>query len=66
MAGRRALISTDDLRRMAKVAAEYGVNIKGKLDPLGNFTVNIAPATMIGGNDDGDDLDNRLAEFGAR
>lgn len=66
MAGRRALISTDDLRRMAKVAAEYQVSVKGKLDPMGNFTVDIAPVPIAARNDDSDDLDDRLARFGSR
>lgn len=66
MAGRRALISTDDLRRMAKVAAEYGVSVNGRLDPLGNFSIRIAPNHTAANSDAGDDLDDRLAQFGAR
>lgn len=66
MAGRRALISTDDLRRMAKVAAEFGVCVNGKMDALGNFSIRIAPAQADARNDDGDDLDDRLAQFGSR
>ena len=66
MAARRALISTDDLRRMAKVAAEYGVSVNGRVDPLGNFSIRIVPAHPGERIGHGDDLDDRLAEFGAR
>lgn len=65
MTKRRAIISTDDLRRMAKVAAEFGVTVNGKIDALGNFTVRVAPSIGPAQND-GDDFDDRLADFASR
>lgn len=66
MAGKRALISTDELRKMAKLVAEYGVTFRGRVDPLGNFSFAVAPTNAQARNDDGDDLDDRLAEFGSQ
>lgn len=65
MASRAALIRESDLRRMAKVAREENVSIRGTFDALGGFTVTIA-ANVQKTQDDGGDLDDRLAEFGGR
>lgn len=62
MAGRRALISKDDLERMACAVAAHGVVIKGRVDPLGGFTFTMqqqATNSAPGSND----LDDRLDEF---
>ena len=64
---RRALLSTDDFRRMAKVAAELGVSIDAKIDRLGNRIYRVSPlGAKLGNGDDSDDLDDRLAEFGGK
>lgn len=62
MAGRKALISKDDLDRMACAVAAHGVVFKGRVDPMGGFTFTIAQAgeKAVPGNDD---LDARLDEF---
>lgn len=65
MAGRRALLPTRDLRRMAQVAREECVTFRRKIDPLGNFSFSLSPLTNDP-SDKGDDLDDRIAEFGAR
>lgn len=64
MASRRALISKDDLDRMATTVAAHGVIFKGRVDALGNFTFAMEPKTdrPSHGNDD---LDGRLDEWGA-
>lgn len=65
MAGRRALISKEDLERMASTVAAHGVVFKGRVDPLGSFTFTMAlPANAP--VQSGDDLDDRLSEFGSR
>lgn len=59
MAGRRALISKDDLERMACAVAAHGVVFKGRVDPLGGFTFTMAPQGNPGSHGN-DDLDDRL------
>ncbi len=63
MASRRALISKDDLERMACAVAAHGVVLKGRVDPLGGFTFTMAPQGERGATGN-DDLDGRLEEFG--
>lgn len=61
---RRAMIPEAELRRWARVSRKEGVAIRGRRDPDGGLTVEISPsasAPSIGG----DDLDDRLAAFGA-
>ncbi|UVI39344.1 hypothetical protein [Qipengyuania spongiae] len=64
MAGRKALISKDDLDRMATAVAAHGVVLKGRVDPLGGFTFTMTrqPDAVASSNDD---LDDRIDEFGA-
>lgn len=64
MGERSALIRLDDLRRMARVAREEGVEIRAHRAPDGGVTFNIA-ARGVSGGQGGDDLDARLAQFGA-
>ncbi len=64
MAARSALIPLDDLRRMARVAREEGVDIRAHRATDGGFTFNITVRGNVGGQG-GDDLDDRLAQFGA-
>lgn len=64
MTARRALISKDDLERMACAVAAHGVVLKGRVDPLGGFTFTMAPQTHNAPANN-DDLDGRLDEFGA-
>lgn len=64
MGERRALIRLDDLRRMAQVAREEGVDIRAHRAPDGSFTFNISARGAAAGQG-GDDLDDRLAQFGA-
>jgi hypothetical protein len=65
MAGRRALISKDDLERMACAVAAHGVVFKGRVDPMGGFTFTMAPQTDRAAPSN-DDLDDRLDEFAGR
>jgi hypothetical protein len=57
---RRALISKDDLDRMAFAVAAHGVVFKGRIDPLGGFTFTMEPpkggAPVIGAADLGDEF----------
>lgn len=64
MSGRKALISKDDLDRMACAVAAHGVVIRGRVDALGNFDFTMAPKTerATPGNDD---LDDRLSDWAA-
>ena len=50
---------------MAQVAREECVTFRRKIDPLGNFSFSLSPLTNDP-SDKGDDLDDRIAEFGAR
>lgn len=62
MAGRRALISKDDLDRMATVCAAKGVIIEGEYRGF-RFTMSPAKAeAMLARNDD---LDGRLDDWAA-
>ena len=64
MSGRRALITKDDLERMASVVAQHGVVMRGRVDAMGGFTFTLAPqesADLPPRND----LDARLDEWGA-
>lgn len=64
MSGRKALISKDDLGRMAEVAAKHSVAVKGRIDPMGNFTFDIAPIVLADArNDDEDDFTARIDGF---
>lgn len=65
MASRAALVREADLRRMAKVAREEGVSIRGRMDVAGGFSFTIDAHTGKPSDDDGD-LDKRLAAFGAK
>jgi hypothetical protein len=61
---RRALITKDDLDRMACAVAAHGVVMKGRVDPLGGFSFTLAPK---GDADKAhNDLDDRLDEWGAQ
>ena len=64
MAGRKALLSKDDLERMATTVAAHGVVLRGRVDALGNFdfTMTRQAEAVASSNDD---LDDRLDEFGA-
>lgn len=64
MSGRRALISKDDLARMACAVAAYGVTFRGRVDAAGNFEFTVTPG-VNGGPPGVDDLDDRLDKFGA-
>jgi hypothetical protein len=61
---RRALIRLDDLRRMAQVVREEGVDIRAHLAPDGSFICNITMRGDAVGQGD-DDLDDRVVRFGA-
>lgn len=64
MAGRRALISKDDLDRMATAVAAHGVVIKGRVDPLGGFTFTMTrQREQVASSND--DLDDRLDDWAA-
>ena len=64
---RRAIVSTEELRKMARLVAETGVTFRGRMDALGGFSFSILPTSAAAVKfNDGDDLDDRLAEFGAR
>ena len=64
MAGRKALISKDDLDRMASTVAAHGVVLRGRVDALGNFDFTMTRQAE-GAASVNDDLDNRLGKFGA-
>ena len=64
MAGRKALLSKDDLDRMATVVAAHGVVMKGCVDPLGNFTFTLSPQIERAASTN-DDLDDRLDDWAA-
>ena len=67
MSKRRAMPTTDELRAMAKVVAQYGVTFNGTTSADGVTRWSMGPSGAgAARNDDGDDLDDRLAEFGAR
>jgi hypothetical protein len=67
MSKRRAMPTTDELRAMAKMVAEYGVTFCGRTDADGVTRWSLGPSGIRASiNDDGDDLDDRLAQFGAR
>ncbi|MCB2077662.1 MAG: hypothetical protein KDE55_08190 [Novosphingobium sp.] len=59
---RRALIRTDDLRRMARVVRSEGVTFHGRVDPLGNFAFTVAPSAPSPA-DDGDELDDAIDRY---
>jgi hypothetical protein len=62
MASRAPLVREADLRRMAKVAREEGVSIRGRVDAMGGFSFTIdAHAPKSGGDDV--DLDARIAKW---
>ena len=61
---RRALITKDDLERMANAVALHGVVFRGRVDPAGGFTFTLSPLTGEG-NAGRSDLDARLDEWGA-
>jgi hypothetical protein len=61
---RRALIRLNDLRRIAQVVREEGVDIRAHLAPDGSFICNVSMRGDAGGQG-GDDLDDRLVQFGA-
>ncbi|WP_343343374.1 hypothetical protein WJT74_07670 [Sphingomicrobium sp. XHP0239] len=64
MAGRKALISKDDLERMATTVAAHGVVLKGRVDALGNFDFTMTrPAEGVASCND--DLDDRLDDWAA-
>ena len=64
MSGRRALITKDDLDRMASAVAQHGVVIRGRVDAMGGFTFTLAPQKGADLPPQGD-LDARLDEWGA-
>jgi hypothetical protein len=64
MAGRKALISKDDLDRMACAVAAHGVVMKGCVDTLGNFTFTLSPQKNAA-LPENDDLDDRLDDWAA-
>lgn len=67
MSRRRALPATDELRAMAKMVAEFGVQFRGRTDADGVTRWSMAPAAIASnGNDGGDDFDDRLSEFASR
>lgn len=63
MSGRKALITKDDLERMASAVAVHGVVFRGRVDPAGGFSFVLAPQTAEG-TSGRDDLDARLDEWG--
>lgn len=65
MTARRALISKDDLDRMACAVAAHGVVFKGRVDPQGGFTFSMEPgrAPNLPYNDD---LDARLDDWAGK
>jgi hypothetical protein len=64
MSGRKALITKDDLERMASAVAVHGVVFRGRVDPAGGFTFTLAPQADAG-LPSRSDLDARLDEWGA-
>ncbi|MBD2840762.1 hypothetical protein [Erythrobacter rubeus] len=64
MGTRRALISKDDLNRMALTVAQHGVVFQGRVTPSGDLTFRLTPfVTKPEGS--ADDLDDRLADWAA-
>ena len=63
VASRRAIISTADLRRIARVARDEGVAFDCRIDPTGSLAFSIQPLSAANSATKGDDLDARLAEF---
>lgn len=63
MSGRRALISKDDLERMACAVAAHGVVLRGRVDDRG-FTFTMAPQVEKGAPTN-DDLDDRIDDWAA-
>lgn len=61
MSTRRALISKDDLDRMATVCAAHGVVFRGRIDPSGAFDFTLAPKSEAVLASNGD-LDDRIAK----
>ena len=62
MTSRRALISKDDLDRMACAVAAHGVVLKGRVDPRGSFTFTMTrQAEQMGPMNE--DLDDRLDDW---
>lgn len=59
MAGRKALISKDDLDRMATAVAAHNVVMQGRVDSLGNFTFTLSPKSDAVAPSN-DDLDDRI------
>lgn len=66
MSKRRAMPTTDELRAMAKMVLEYGVTFHGQTDADGITRWSIGPTVDTPNNDDHDDLDDRLTQFGSR
>lgn len=64
MAGRRALISKDDLDRMASTVAAHGVVFRGRVDALGNFDFTLTRQAERAASCN-DDLDDRLDDWAA-
>lgn len=60
MSNRRALISKNDLDRMATAVAAHGVVLRGRVDPDGGFSFTLAPKSD-GMAPDNDDIDARIA-----
>lgn len=58
----RALIPAADLRRMAKVAKEFGVTITSRSDANG-VTFQMTPALASHHSDDASDLDTLIESF---
>lgn len=56
-------MSLEDLRRMARVSREEGVAIRATRDMDGAFTIHFDPKSAK--LNDSDDLDDRIASYGA-
>jgi len=65
VASRRALISKDDLDRMATAVASHGVVLKGRVDPMGGFTFTMTPQPEAGASNGRDDFDSRFDDWAA-
>lgn len=66
MSTRRALISKDDLDRMACAVAAHGVVFKGRIDPLGGFTFTMEPPKGGAPVNRGPDLGDEFADWAGR
>lgn len=64
MSGRRALISKDDLNRMAATVAAHGVVFDGRVTASGDLAFRLSPFVEKRGASS-DDLDDRLDQWGA-